>query len=143
MSLQESSSNAGRRRFPPPARRYSPISVIARTPETVSRPNSRSMAARSSCNRSKTSFALWVTDVLNVFPSVRSVIRKLHIDAEIRLLDHGNDLLQRVTIFAAHSNKVALNGGLRLELRVLDQLHDVAGLFDCDTLLQRHFLPHR
>ena len=41
---QESSSKAGRRRLPPPARRYSPISVIARTPETVSRPNSRSMA---------------------------------------------------------------------------------------------------
>ena len=51
-------------RLPPPPRRYSPISVMASTPETVSRPNSRSMAARSSRSSSKNSFPLMVAGVL-------------------------------------------------------------------------------
>src|SRR6266568_2538485 len=53
-------------RLPPPPRRYSPISVMAVTPETVSRPNSRSMAARSSRRSSKTSRPLVRVDVLTV-----------------------------------------------------------------------------
>ena len=52
-------------RLPPPLRRYSPISVIAWTPETVSRPNSTSNATRSSRSRSNTSFPLIVAGALN------------------------------------------------------------------------------
>src|SRR5208283_5938460 len=131
ISLQESSSNAGRRRLPPPARRYSPISVIALTPETVSRPNSRSMAARSSCSRSKTSLALWVTDALKYFvPSVGSVIRELHVNAEIALPQQGDDFLQCIAVLAADAHQVALNGGLHFFLGILDELDDLSRLFD-------------
>ncbi len=51
--------------FPPPSRRYSPISVMAETSETVSRPNSASIASRSSCRSSKISFPLMAVGVLN------------------------------------------------------------------------------
>src|SRR5271157_3438119 len=143
ISLQESSSKAGRRRLPPPARRYSPISVIARTPETVSRPNSRSMAARSSCSRSKTSLALWVTVGFKACPSVGSIVGKLHVDAEIALLQHGDDFLQRVAVFAADAHQVALNGSLHFLLRVLDDLDNLARLLDGDALLHGDALAHR
>src|SRR5271170_4823447 len=112
----------GRMRLPPPLRKYSPISVIASTPETVSRPNSRSMAERSPRSSSKISFPLIVAGVLNRFvPNslastvesqnllVCSVIRKLGIDAEILPAKERNDFLQRVAIFATHPHQVSLN----------------------------------
>src|SRR6266536_2228336 len=54
-------------RLPPPSRKYSPISVMAVTPETVSRPNSRSMAARSSRRSSKTSRPLVAVVLISNF----------------------------------------------------------------------------
>src|SRR5215472_14186586 len=143
MSLQESSSKAGRRRLPPPARRYSPISVMARTSDTVSRPNSRSIAARSSCRRSKTSLALRITVMFKVGPLVRSIICELHVDTEIGLLEHGDDLLQRVAVFAANAHKITLNRCLYLEFGILNELDDLSSLFDRNSLLQTHLLPHR
>ena len=84
-NLAASSSSAGRIRLPPPSRRYSPISVMTSTPETASRSNSRSMASKSSRNRSNTSLAavLALTEAVTL---ARPVVRKLHVDAEIFVL---------------------------------------------------------
>src|SRR4029077_3139476 len=127
-------------------RRYSPISVIAATFETVSRPNCSSMATMSSRRRSKISFPLMEVVALNAFSCsvelVAAVIRELQIDAKVLLLDHRDDLLQRVAILAADPHYIALDGGLRFFLGVLDQLHDLARLFDWDALLQGDFLFH-
>src|SRR5579864_6417154 len=118
-------------RLPPPARRYSPMSVMARTLETVSRPNSRSMAARSSRSSSKISLPDMVADVLKIFAKLSTaVVRELHVNAKIGAAQHGDDLLQRVAVFAAHPHQVTLDGSLRLLLRVLDALHDLARLLN-------------
>ena len=67
-------------RLPPPPRRYSPISVMASTPETVSRPNSRSMAERSSRSISKISFPLMVAGVLmSRFHGLRASLSRLSV----------------------------------------------------------------
>src|SRR5215469_777703 len=144
-------------RLPPPARRYSPISVIARTLEMVSRPNSSSSATRSSRSRSNTSLPLMVAGALKIVlallttesrrrngflctsgvkSSVRSVVYELQIDSEIvpsQQLDH---FLQGVAILAADPNQIALDRCLRFFLRVLYQLHNVSRLFNCNPLLQ-------
>ncbi len=52
-------------RLPPPSRRYSAISVMVLTLEAASRPNSCSIATRSSRSRSKTSLAVAIASVLN------------------------------------------------------------------------------
>src|ERR1700693_3532303 len=136
-------------RLPPPARKYSPISVMACTPETVSCPNSSSSAARSSCSRSKISFPLMRGGALkmdicfhhgdtvsrknqtlcflcvSVSPGwilflVRPVIGKLQVDPEIMPPQHGDDVLQRVAVFAADPHQVSLDRGLRFLLRILN-----------------------
>src|SRR6266581_2655043 len=126
-------------RLPPPARRYSPISVMARTFETVSRPNSRSMAARSSRSRSKISFPVVAVSKVN---SVSPVIRELHINAEIAGTHQRNNFLQNVAIFAAHPHQIALNGSLHLLLGIFNQLHDFARLLNGNPLLHRDALAH-
>src|SRR5271165_3284301 len=171
-------------RLPPPARRYSPISVMAVTFDTVSRPNSASSRTRSSRSRSKISLPLMADVVLkrrSDFPNtifnrrdrrarrgdlspvssclmffsaasaisavptllVRTVVRKLHVDSEILPLDQGDDLLQRIAVLAAHAHHVALNRRLHFLLRILDQLHDVAGLLDRNALLHGDLLLGR
>src|SRR6185312_9986464 len=139
-SLAASSSRAGRMRLPPPSRRYSPISVITVTPETASRSNSRSIASRSSRRRSSTSLTAALVVVLTL---VGPVVGELHVDAKILVAQKRNYLLQRVPIFAAHAHGVALNGSLNFQLRVLDELHDLARLLDRDALLKRNPLPDR
>src|ERR1700687_1476023 len=142
-------------RLPPPLRRYSPISVIASTPETVSRPNSRSMAERSPRSNSKISFPLMAARVLNWFVPkseastaesrilVCSVVRKLRIDAKILPTEERDDFLQRVPIFPAHPYQVSLNRSVHFLLGILDDLHDLARLFDGDALLHRNLLLYR
>src|SRR5437868_3339379 len=139
-SLEESSSRAGRIRLPPPARRYSPMSVMTRTLETVSRPNSRSMAARSSRNSSKISRALVAgcvamksceTPIFSLQPLRnrmlnRPVIRELHINAKVGILQQRDDLLQGVAIAPADPHQVPLDGCLHLLLGVFDFLDDFA-----------------
>ncbi len=61
-----SNSRDGRMRLPPPSLRYSAISVMVLTPEAASRPNSCSMATRSSRSKSKTSLAVAMASVLKV-----------------------------------------------------------------------------
>src|SRR5436309_13356858 len=112
-------------RLPPPPRRYSPISVMATASDTVSRPNSRSMAARSSRTRSKISRTWVVTGVVKTRSwSLRPVIDELHVDAKIAPAQQCDDLLQYVAVFAAHAHQVALDRGLHFFLAVLDVLHD-------------------
>src|SRR5208282_1525573 len=74
--------------------------------------------------------------------SVAPVIRELQIDAKILLLDHRDQLLQRVAILAADPHYVALDRGWRFFLRILDQLHDFSGLFNRDPLLNGDLLLH-
>src|SRR5579859_1251614 len=143
-SLEESNSSAGRMRLPPPPRKYSPISVMARTLETVSRPNSRSMAERSSRNRSKISFREMVAGLPNSFiASVGPVVGELHVNAKISAPEQGHDFLQGVAIFAADANGVTLDGSLHFFLRILDRLYDLARLLHRDALLHGDLLPHR
>src|SRR5208283_4585452 len=73
--------------------------------------------------------------VQSVALSVGAVIRKLHVNAEIVLPQHRNDVLQCIAIFAADANDITLNGGLNLFLGVLDELDDVARFLDGDALL--------
>src|ERR1700682_1448034 len=138
-------------RLPPPPRRYSPISVIAVTSETVSRPNSRSMAARSSRRSSKTSVpftaAPFIAGMLKVslesWISIAPVIRKLHVNPKILLPQQRNNFLQRISILAADSHNIALDRCLHFFLGILDRLDDVAGLLDRDALLHSDLLSHR
>src|SRR5690349_10821 len=147
-SLAASSNSAGRMRLPPPSRRYSPISVIAVTLETVSRPNSRSMAERSSRNRSKISFCDMVAGMLNflsprlTWNPLRPVIGELHINAKVGATQQGDDFLQRVAVFAAHPHGVSLNRGLHFLLRIFNRLDDLARLLHRNALLHGDLLPH-
>src|SRR5580658_9718931 len=148
-SLEERKRSAGRMRLPPPARRYSPISVMACTLETVSCSNSPSRAARSSRSRSKISFPLIMAGALNdgallfassaavlsVLRLVRPVIGKLQVDSEIMLPQHSDDFLQRVAVLAADTHQISLDRSLCFLLRILNQLHDLPRLFDGDALL--------
>src|SRR5450759_3715522 len=74
---------------------------------------------------------------------VAPVIRELQIDAKVLLLDHRDHFLQRIAILAADPHYIALDGGLRFFLRILDQLHDLPRLFDWDPLLQGDLLFYR
>src|SRR5215472_11357487 len=114
----------GRMRLPPPSLRYSAISVMVLTLEAASRPNSCSIATRSSRSKSKTSLAVAIANVLN-FSLVffrdleklrlkRSVIRELQIQTEVLATQQGDDGLQLVSILARYSDSIALDAGLRL-----------------------------
>src|ERR1035438_4236430 len=153
-------------RLPPPPRRYSAISVMVLTPEAASRPNSCSIATRSSLSRSKTSLAVGIANVLKALRfsrflvrcgpcrpcatlsesgnpaasagvcSVGAVVGKLQFQTHILAAQQGDDGLQLVAVLARYSHRIALDAGLRLPLRVLDQANDLLGLFDGDALLQ-------
>src|SRR5438270_8202591 len=72
--------------------------------------------------------------------SGRTVVRELHIQAEILLFEESDDGLQFVTIFAAHAHGVALYRCLHLALRILYRFDDILRLFGGDALLQRDLL---
>src|SRR5271157_515469 len=75
-------------------------------------------------------------------PSVGAIVGELHVDAEIGLAQQLDDLLEGVAVAAGDAHEIALDGGLHPELAVLDLLHDLAGFFGGDALLQRDFLAH-
>src|SRR5882672_472591 len=154
-------------RLPPPARRYSPISVMTATLETVSRPNSSSIATRSSRSRSKISFPLMAVVALKLYSpprrqdrrrkikkvnlgnlcasavdplSIRPVIRKLHIDSKVVLLHQGDDLLEGIAVLAADPHYVSLDGSLNFLLRFLNYLYDLFCLLNRDPLLHGDLL---
>ena len=57
-----------------------------------------------------------VTGCLHVCSSmlVRAVIRKLHVDSEVFFFQLGDDVLQRVAIFAGDAHNIGLNRSLHL-----------------------------
>src|SRR6185312_2720715 len=105
-ALAESSRSKGRMRLPPPAMRYWAMSVMTSTFEADWVANSRSMAARSSRRRSKTSAAVAMESVLTRMSEyqdaglVRAEIRELQADAEILATKKRHNILQNVAIFA-------------------------------------------
>ena len=116
-SLADSNSKTGRIRLPPPARRCSPISVMARTLE-------HRIAAKLALNRGQI-----VTQQLENFFRRRcapvnskvsfiisSVVRKLHINAKVVAAQQCNNFLQRVAVFAAHPHHIPLDRGLHFFL---------------------------
>src|SRR5205807_3793187 len=66
---------------------------------------------------------------------IGAVIRELHINPKILLLQQSHNLLQSIAVLSAHPNQIALDRSLHLLLRILDQLHDFARLLDRDPLL--------
>ncbi len=59
--------------------------------------------------------------------SVRTIVRKLHVNSEVFVLQLRNDVLQRVAIAARHAHDVTLNRSLDLGFTVFDELHDLFG----------------
>src|SRR5438034_102449 len=60
-------------------------------------------------------------------------VRQLDRDAEVALADETDHGLQVVLLLRAHAHLVSLDGHLELQLGVLHQLHDLAGLVDRDA----------
>ena len=74
------------------------------------------------------------------FDLVRSVIRKLHVNAEVFALQTGNHCLQRVAVLAGDAHDVTLNRSLDLGLRIFDELHNFFRLLLRNALLNLHVL---
>src|SRR5574341_466782 len=72
-----------------------------------------------------------------------AIVRELERDAEVLLAEHGDDLLQVVPVLARDAHLVLLDGGLDLELGVLDHADDLSRLLDRDPLLERDLLAER
>src|SRR5207249_6336457 len=63
-------------------------------------------------------------------------VRELHGDAEIVLAEELRDRLQLVLLLAGDAQLVALDRDLHLQLRLLGELHHLAGLVGRDPLLK-------
>src|SRR5215216_382993 len=74
--------------------------------------------------------------------SVRAIVRKLHVNAEVFVLQLSDDVLERVAIATGHADDVTLNGSLDLCLTVLNELNNFFGLFRRDAFLDLCALPH-
>src|SRR5262245_47406401 len=70
-----------------------------------------------------------------------AVVRELQRDAQVLLSQHGDHLLQVVLVLAGHADLVFLDGGLDLQLGVLDHPHDLPCFLDRNPLLQANLLP--
>src|SRR3989338_1223954 len=71
------------------------------------------------------------------------VVGELQRDPEVFLLEERDDPLQIVAVLARDAHVVLLDRGLHLDLRVLDEPHDLLGLLDRNALLERDLLPER
>src|SRR6202011_1633124 len=83
-------------------------------------------------------FPGWTIDKKRFDPaghSDRSIIRELHVDAEILAAQQPDDLLKGIAVAAGDADQIALNGSLHLFLTVLYSFHDLAGLLDGNALL--------
>src|SRR5947209_14992343 len=70
------------------------------------------------------------------------IIRKLHVDSKVPPSQQSDDFLQNIAVFATHTHRIALNGGLDFLFGVLDRLYNFARLFDRNPLLQRDTLAY-
>src|SRR5262245_46576525 len=125
-------------RLPPPSRMYRPISPTRATSERTCSSKSSSTLTRSSSTRptislrSATRLPLTGSTVAtNTLP----VVRELHVDPQIRLLQSPDHGLQVVPVLARDPHLVGLDGGLDLDLHPLDDLYDLARLLGRDALL--------
>src|SRR5580704_15428674 len=73
-----------------------------------------------------------------VFTRSVSEVHELEIDPDVVLPQDLDGGLQVVLVLAAHAHLALLDGGLHLELGVLDDLHDCARLLDVDPVLDLH-----
>src|SRR5687767_4494748 len=73
--------------------------------------------------------------------SAVAVVVELERDPEILVPQQGDDLLQIIARLAGDADLVLVDRGLDLQLRVLDQAHDLLGLLDGDPLLEGDLLP--
>src|SRR2546421_5468037 len=69
-----------------------------------------------------------------------SVAVELERDPEVLVAQEGDDLLQVVARLADDADLVLVDRGLDLDLRVLDQPHDLLRLLDGNALLERDLL---
>src|SRR6266496_2343468 len=102
----------------------------------------RSSGSSSSASRSPAGPAS-VCDSMRRATSVRAVVGELQIDAEIRAAQKRHGRLKSVAVLARNAHVIARDGGLNLELAVLDLLDQVASLLDGDSLLHGDLLLHR
>src|SRR5438132_11329661 len=72
---------------------------------------------------------------------VRTVIRKLHMNAEIFILQLGDHVLQSVPVAACDPNHISLNGHLHFSFRILNELYNLSGLLVGNALLNLSLLP--
>src|ERR1700694_1986527 len=72
---------------------------------------------------------------------VRTIVSKLHVNAEVLVLQLRYYFLQRIAITPAHANDITLNGSLHFDLRILDELYNFFGFFLGNTLLNLGTLP--
>src|SRR5215813_4366622 len=71
-----------------------------------------------------------------------AVIRELHVNAEIFLLQLGNDLLQRIAIAPSDSHDISLNRRLDFYFRIFDDLNDFFCLLLRNSLLDVRTLTY-
>ena len=74
---------------------------------------------------------------------VGAEVGELDLDAVVSAAKDAHDLLEDVLILGDDADGLALDGGLRLELGVLDGGDDLLGVLAGDALLQLDLLAHR
>src|ERR1043166_3389967 len=120
------------------------------------RSNSSSTSCNSGETRSNIRFALsrtssrdagWIVGLIylrfTIYDSlIRSIVRKLHVDAKVFRFQSGDDILQRIAVFAGDAHRVALNRSLHFRFRILDELDEVFGFLLRDALLNLNMLTN-
>src|SRR5262245_35156559 len=71
-----------------------------------------------------------------------AVVGELHLDTQVLLPEHLDHRLEVVPVLAEHADLVLLDLRLDLELRVLDEAHDLLRLLHRDPLLDVDPLAH-
>src|SRR5450759_2978613 len=84
-----------------------------------------------------------LSDSMRRGTSIRAVVDELQVDAEIGVAQQLDGRLQGVAVLAGYAHEIALDGGLHLQLAVLDLLDQLAGLLDGDSLLHGDLLLDR
>src|SRR6476660_3467132 len=75
-------------------------------------------------------------------PSLRTVVRELHIEVKLAGLQQLDYLLQRIAIFPTDPDKISIDGSLDLELRIFDDLDNFLRFLRGNSLLQVYLLAH-
>src|ERR1044071_10163935 len=73
---------------------------------------------------------------------VGTIVRKLHVYAEVFILQPGDYILKRVAIATRHADDVALNRSLDFDFSVLDELDHFPGFVLRNAFLDLRALSH-